>query len=92
MRVRWTKKALRDFERMIAYIETEEARPEAARGVAQKVWDATVRLEDFPRLGRPGRVKGTREWVVSSTPLVIIYRVSESRVVILRILHSAQRK
>jgi len=42
-------------------------------------------------MGRLGRVKGTRELVVSGTPYVICYRVEPDAVVILRLLHGAQK-
>ncbi|MDJ0836028.1 MAG: type II toxin-antitoxin system RelE/ParE family toxin [Acidobacteriota bacterium] len=92
MKARWTKRALHDFERIVGYIETAADQPGAAHATAQKVWEATLRLEDFPRIGRPGRVEGTREWVVSKTPLILVYRVEDDRVILLRILHGAQRK
>ena len=53
--------------------------------------EAVRRLADHPRMGRPGRVKGTRELVISGTPYVIAYRVKRDAVVILRLLHGAQR-
>ena len=48
-------------------------------------------LVDNPHMGRLGRVKGTRELVVSDTPYVIAYRVETGPVVILRLLHGAQK-
>jgi len=54
--------------------------------------EAAVRnLVDYPHLGRPGRVKGTRALVVSGTPYVIAYRVEPDAAVILRLLHGAQQ-
>lgn len=47
--------------------------------------EAAVRhLVDNPHMGRLGRVKGTRELVVSGMPYVIAYRVETDAVVILR--------
>ena len=48
-------------------------------------------LADHPRLGRPGRVRGTRELVVAGTPYVIAYRIEADAVVILRLLHGKQK-
>jgi toxin ParE1/3/4 len=48
-------------------------------------------LANHPHMGRAGRIKGTRELVVSGTPYVIAYRVEPDAVVILRLLHGAQR-
>jgi toxin ParE1/3/4 len=45
-----------------------------------------------PKLGRPGRVKGTRELVISRTPFIAVYRLKEpDRIEVLRFLHGAQR-
>jgi toxin ParE1/3/4 len=59
MRVRWTTDAADDLERICDYIA--ESRPESARRVAQSVVERIGTLETFPRLGRPGRIRGTRE-------------------------------
>jgi len=38
-----------------------------------------------------GRVAGTRELVVVGTPYIVVYRIEPAAVVILRVLHGAQR-
>lgn len=40
-------------------------------------------------MGRPGRVGGTREWVIQGTPYIMAYRVREDRLEVLRVLHTA---
>ncbi len=52
---------------------------------------AVARLADHPEGARPGRVRGTRELVVTGTPYVVVYRVEPSAVLILRMVHGAQR-
>ena len=52
---------------------------------------AVSRLADFPESARPGRVPGTRELVVPATPFIVVYRIEATDVVILRILHGAQK-
>jgi toxin ParE1/3/4 len=49
------------------------------------------RLARFPALGRPGRVTGTRELVITRAPYIIPYRVQGDVVQISTILHSAQK-
>jgi toxin ParE1/3/4 len=63
----------------------------AAIGVGDAIEAAVGRLADYPRSGRPGSVAGTRELAVSGAPFVIAYRVEAEAVVVLRLLHGAQR-
>lgn len=48
-------------------------------------------LTTHPEAGRPGRVTGTRELVVSGTPFIAVYRVDRDGVAIIRVLHGAQQ-
>jgi len=41
--------------------------------------------------GRPGRVRGTRELVISSTPFIAAYGIDHDRIVIFAIYHGAQQ-
>jgi plasmid stabilization system protein ParE len=42
-------------------------------------------------MGRPGRIEGTRELVISRTPYIAAYRIGGDTVRILRVLHGAQQ-
>lgn len=44
-------------------------------------------LKRFPNMGRRGRVRGTRELVISNSPYVVAYIASETEVKILRVIH-----
>jgi len=89
MRVRWTTDAADDLERICDYIG--EDRPESARRVAQSVIERIGTLETFPHLGRSGRVQGTREIAFPPLPFAAIYEVDDDQIIVLRILHGAQR-
>lgn len=52
---------------------------------------AVTRLAEYPKIGRIGRVAGTRELVVTGTPYIVVYRIEPTAAVILRVLHGAQR-
>lgn len=88
MRVRWTTDAADDLERICDYVARE--RPEAARRLAFDVLRAIESLRDFPNRGRPGRVQGTRE-IVLTRPFLAVYEVREEEVQVLRILHGARQ-
>jgi toxin ParE1/3/4 len=66
-------------------------RPAAADAVHDASLRQVGRLAEYPRSGRRGRVKGTRELVVSGTPYIVVYRVLAGDVTILRVLHGAQQ-
>lgn len=66
-------------------------KPSAANRVAKRILSTVNLLAEQPNMGRPGRVSGTRELIVSSTPYLIPYRVKNSRIEILRVLHVAMQ-
>lgn len=89
MKIEWLPVAEEDLDSQLTYIE--ERNPWATIDMGDAVEAAVLRLAEQPRSGRPGRVRGTRELVVSGTPYVIAYRVEPKAVVILRLLHGAQK-
>lgn len=89
MKIEWLPAAERNRENQLTYVA--ERNPGAAIDMGNAIAAAVGRLVDHPRSGRPGRVRGTRELVVSGTPYVVAYRIEPSAVVILRLLHGAQR-
>lgn len=89
MRVDWLPEAERNRESQLAYIA--ERNPRAAIDMGDAIEAAVARLADHPEGARPGRVRGTRELIVTGTPYVVVYRVEPSAVLILRVLHGAQR-
>ena len=42
-------------------------------------------------MGRPGRVPGTREHMVTGTPYLLPYRVRDGVVEVLRVFHAARK-
>jgi toxin ParE1/3/4 len=89
MTVRWSPEAAADFAAIVEYIRKQN--PSAAERVANKIYDGVVSLASFPRKGRPGRTKGTRELVFSPLPYIAVYRVKDGVVEIARVLHGSQR-
>ncbi len=89
MKLRWTVPALRDLEAIGDALARDDPGA-AARGVSG-ILDQADRLADFPHIGRPGRVPGTRELVVAGTPYIVPYRVREAEVEVLADFHGARR-
>lgn len=84
----WTRPALADLDEAQTYIAKEN--PAAATLVANRVWDASKKLCDNPEIGRSGHVPETREFVVGQTPYLIVYRVHNDSIQILRLWHGRQ--
>jgi len=83
LKVRWTQPALLDLLEHITYIAKDS--PQAARDVAQRIWDATQLIAENPWMGRTGTKKGTREWAVKDTRVLMVYRVREETIELLRL-------
>ena len=65
--------------------------PAAAARVVARIRGAVEQLAAAPGIGRPGRVHGTRELIVTRTPYIVAYRVRDNRVEVVTVLHGAQR-
>jgi toxin ParE1/3/4 len=89
MKIRWTRPAARDLEAIQDHIAQEN--PMAAGRLVATIRQRVQQLQDHPQLGRPGRVPGTRELVISGTPYVAPYRVRDQQVEILALYHGARR-
>jgi len=88
MKIRWTKRAIRNFESIHTYIAGDS--PGSAAHVSTAILDATARLERFPQSGRPGRIEGTRELVVPGLPYIIPYRIVDDVILILSVIHASR--
>jgi toxin ParE1/3/4 len=88
MSIVWTTLARQDVNAIWDFME--QRNPDAAEMIDSEILRAVEGLLQFPKRGKPGRVKGTRELVVLGLPYVVVYLLGESRIVILRVLHGAQ--
>ena len=89
MRVKWLREALKNVDDEASYLATES--PVAAAKFLEQIFDAVWHLSRFPSTGRPGRVAGTRESIVSATPYIVAYRVRNQAVETLRVFHSSRK-
>lgn len=89
MKLRITPKAYSDLEGILEYLEPRN--PAAAEGLVERILDVTRGLEEMPERGRPGRVSGTRELVVTATNYLVAYRIHDESIEVLRVLHGRQR-
>lgn len=90
MRIEWRDEAKADAREALEYIAQDNLA--AAYGVYGEIEQQQLALlADFPKMGRSGRVKGTREWVVARTPYIVAYRIKGDAVQVLRVLHGTQQ-
>ena len=87
-RLVWRPLALADRTSIMTRIAADN--PAAALSLDLEFKARAEMARDRPTLYRPGRLKGTREIVVRPT-YVMIYRVLDDAVEILRVLHTAQQ-
>ena len=88
MRVRWTSQAEQDRAEILIHIASDNVR--AAVAMDELFSASAARLADFPRLGKPGLVVGTRE-LIAHESYRLVYEIDEAdrTVWILALIHTA---
>jgi toxin ParE1/3/4 len=89
VRVKWLEVALDSLIAEAEYISKDS--PAAAARTVDAIVNAVENLKRFPASGRPGRVPGTRELVVSRMPYIVPYRVRSDTVELLLVLQCRQQ-
>ena len=73
MTVVWRPQAMEDRVAIYDYIEQKS--PQNAAAVDEAFLEAVELIGKFPHLGRGGRRKDVREWVVTSIGFIVFYRI-----------------
>ncbi|MDO9335031.1 MAG: type II toxin-antitoxin system RelE/ParE family toxin [Caulobacter sp.] len=89
MKVVWSEVAAHDLDEQIRFIAQDSV--EAALRIEDRIVERVASLAEHPESGRPGKVIGTRELVVTRTAFVAVYTLSNNEITIARVLHGAQR-
>ena len=89
MTIVWSPRAIEHLAHLREYIARDN--PNAANRITSALLEVVERLAKLPNLGRPGRVAGTRELVVSGTPYIISYRLRGDRLEIVAVFHARQK-
>lgn len=90
MRIEWTRRYVRELEEIGDYIA--EQSPQAAARAVDRIHSKTRRLLSAnPFVGRPGQIRGTRELVITGTPYIVAYRVTDTRIEVLFVQHGARQ-
>ena len=90
MQIEWTDPALEDLENIRDYIAKDS--PYYARNFIERIFDTTLRLEDFPKIGCPvPEAKGRediRELIFQGYR--IIHLLLTDRLQVLAVMHGSQ--
>jgi addiction module RelE/StbE family toxin len=89
MKLEWSEASRQDMNALFAYLDARN--PQAADKAEVAIFATAEELLVFPKVGRLGRVQGTRELVVTGTPYLLIYAINAETVLIVRALHTAQK-
>lgn len=87
-RLEWKVQAENDLFDILDYIGQDN--PDAALQLVQKIRAKADGLRVRPTLYRAGRVRGTREMIVSRN-YIVFYHVDDDAVTILRVKHARQQ-
>ena len=89
MTVRYTRRALAQIDRALAYVE--ERSPQGAAQVRDRLIDLVALLEEHPHAGRATTRPNVRRLFAHPYPYLIDYRVTMTEVIIMRFRHTARR-
>ena len=88
MRVLWTPEAQQDRADIWDYIAADD--PRAAVRMDALFSDAAARLVEHPKLGRPGKISGTRELILHES-YRLVYEIENETVWMLALVHAARQ-
>lgn len=88
MQIVWLKKALLNLDEIAEYIALDNSI--AAIQMVNVIESQVNLLLTQLAIGRPGRVLGTRELVITNMPYLVPYRIKNNTVEILRVFHTSR--
>lgn len=89
MTVSFTPQARGDLQGIRDWIAQDDDR--AADRVTSRILQTAMMLGQFPKLGRMGKIGGTREFSVTGLPYVIVYAIADDAVDVLTVMHTRRR-
>ena len=89
-KLRFTPQARDDLRAIKDWIAADN--PRAAIGVASRIRQTALLFAQFPRMGRKGRLEGTREFGVTGLPYTIVYvEAADGDIDVLTIVHQSRQ-
>lgn len=88
--VDWTDGAEQDLENILTYY-LEEAGHHVASAIFVRIKEQVGSLKFFPQRCRPGRVIGTKEYVLHRLPYIAVVHIGDETVSVLSLIHTARK-
>ena len=89
MKIIWLPEAEKDLGLITEFISKESV--VSAEIVVSKIVLYVRKLANSPGIGRPGRIRGTREFILDDIPYIVPYLVKNSEIMILRVFHQSRK-
>lgn len=89
-KVQWAREAEQDLDRIISYY-FEKAGLRVAEDIYGRIKAQVATLKTFPHRCRPGQVAGTKEYIVSRLPYMVIVDITGDTVLVLGVVHSSRK-
>lgn len=89
MKLRFTPRALQQIQDILSYIQFSS--PQGAANVAARLDAIIDLLKEQPRAGRATDRPNVRRLPLSPYPYVLFYRTTDTKVIILRLLHASRK-
>ena len=89
-KVEWTKEAEQDLETVLSYY-LEVAGLQVANAIYVRIREQVGSLKLSPHRCRPGRVAGTKEYVLHRLPYIAVVDVGDDTVSVLNFVHTARK-
>ena len=87
LKINFTPQALDDLRSIKNWIAQDDER--AAERVISRIRQTAMMFAQFPKLGHPGDVSGTREFKLTGLPYMIVYQTPlDAEIDILTIIHA----
>jgi toxin ParE1/3/4 len=86
----WSDDAQQDLDRITEYY-LERAGLRVAEDIFVRIKAQIAALKDFPNRCRPGQVQGTKEYIISRLPYMVVVEITEDMVSILSVVHTSRK-
>ena len=90
MIVKWSSSALSELEEVYDYIDFRN--PKSALRIKISIVDTGTQLGHFPEMGQAVDREGLRRQIIQGLPYILIYRVTDSAVEIISIVHAKRNR